>query len=337
LCCPTLVYIDSIIFRFVATTLFHFFFFFFKLILMKRGRHKHNKEKNEDRLSDLPDGILHHILSFSNAKQAVQSCILSSRWKNLWKTLPTLILTSSQIRARPKFTKFVSNILSLRDASTSLYTLDLHRGGSTDPQLLKRILKYAFSHNVQRVQIKTNCYPGLQFPPSFFSCHTLSSLNLRFCYNYQTLFPNSLNLPALTNLSLHRFNFCVNDDGCVNPFSTFNRLKSLNIYNCTVSGNQSLCISSATLVNLTIKSNLWWLRFKNFQLSTPSLCTFVFCDTPCQKLCGSLSNLSSVKHVNIDAPWDYKSKNTPLVLLNWLIELPNTESLTVSMNTLEVH
>jgi hypothetical protein len=89
---------------------------------MKRGRHRHNKEENEDRLSDLPDRILHHILSFSDAKQAVQTCILSTRWKNLWKTLPTLKLTSSQFTTHKAFTKFVSHILSLRNASTPLHT-----------------------------------------------------------------------------------------------------------------------------------------------------------------------------------------------------------------------
>jgi hypothetical protein len=306
---------------------------------MKRERHRNNKDKKneKDRFSDLPDGVLHHIFSFTDAKQAVQSCVLSTRWKNLWKTLPTLELNSSKFTTLKAFNKFVSHILSQRDPSTSLYTFDLYREGKIEPLLLKRILKYVFSHNTQLLKIDVGCR-DLEFPLSFFSCHTLTSLNLSVNYYCKTtLFPNSLNLSALTNLSLKGFNFCVNDGGCVDPFSTLNRLKSLYIYNCTVSGNQSLCISSATLANLTIQDNLWRLSFKFFQLSTPSLCTFDFWGTPSQKLCGSLSNLSSVKHVKINAWCESKCDKTPLVLLNWLIELPNTESLTVSMNTLEVH
>ncbi|XP_045822434.1 F-box/FBD/LRR-repeat protein At1g16930-like [Trifolium pratense] len=305
---------------------------------MKRGTHGHNREKNEDRLSDLPDGVLHHILSFSDAKQAVQSCILSKRWKNLWKTLPTLKLTSRQFTTRRAFTKFVSHILSHRDASTSLYTFDFHRAGFIAPQLLKRILKYAFSHNVQQLQINTSCR-DLIFLPSFVSCHTLTSLNLCFnLYGVRTVFPNSLNLPALTNLCLQYFIFYVNDDGHVDPFSTLNRLNSLNIYHCMVRGNQTLCISNATLADLKINDDSYDGRMKFFELSTPSLCTFVYCGTPYQKLCGNLSNLSSVKHVEIIVAYccNYIPKNTSLVLLNWLIELPNAESLTISLNTLKV-
>jgi hypothetical protein len=75
-----------------------------------------------------------------------------------------------------------------------------------------------------------------------------------------------------------------------------------------------------------------------FHLSTPSLCTFDYSGTPLQKLCesGSMSNLSSVKHVNVDVPSISYDENTPSVLLNWLIELTNIESLKISVNTLEV-
>jgi hypothetical protein len=75
-----------------------------------------------------------------------------------------------------------------------------------------------------------------------------------------------------------------------------------------------------------------------FQLSTPSLCTFDYSGTPLQKLCGTMDNLSSVKHVTIYVPDNKLSKegNTPLILLNWLIELANIESLTVSLHTLKV-
>ncbi|XP_058782729.1 putative FBD-associated F-box protein At5g56430 isoform X2 [Vicia villosa] len=48
------------------------------------------KQLAPDLISDLSDCILIHILSFLDAKEAVQTCILSKRWINLWKTLPTL-------------------------------------------------------------------------------------------------------------------------------------------------------------------------------------------------------------------------------------------------------
>ncbi|GAU10011.1 hypothetical protein TSUD_120110 [Trifolium subterraneum] len=89
---------------------------------MEIERHNYD-EKEEDRLSDLPDCLLIHMLSFLNAKQAVQTCILSTRWNNLWKHLTTLLLFSSHFDNPDGFTEFATQILSLRDDSTALYTL----------------------------------------------------------------------------------------------------------------------------------------------------------------------------------------------------------------------
>ncbi|CAL5202557.1 unnamed protein product [Lathyrus oleraceus] len=98
---------------------------------MKRRKHNQsyceNKEKNKDRLSDLPNCLLLHILSFLNAKRVAQTCLLSKRWKNLWKSLHVLTLGSSNFKAVQNFNKFMSKILSLRDYSASLHTLDIHR------------------------------------------------------------------------------------------------------------------------------------------------------------------------------------------------------------------
>jgi hypothetical protein len=161
-------------------------------------------------------------------------------------------------------------------------------------------------------------------------------------YGMRTVFPNSPNLPALVSLSLRAFTFRVGDDGCADPFSTLSKLKSLIINNCLVLSrhNPKFCISSTTLVNLNIIMPVYPhynydLNFR-IELSTPSLRTFNFRGTPIQKLCGSKSNLSNIKHVNIDVDWWSHTTDTPLVLLQWLVELANIKSLTVTSTTLNV-
>jgi hypothetical protein len=43
-----------------------------------------------DRISDLPEIVLQHILSFLPTKQVVQSTLLSTTWKHMWSTFPIL-------------------------------------------------------------------------------------------------------------------------------------------------------------------------------------------------------------------------------------------------------
>jgi hypothetical protein len=43
-----------------------------------------------DRLSDLPDCLLHSVLSSLRSRQVVQTCLLSRRWRHLWRSVPCL-------------------------------------------------------------------------------------------------------------------------------------------------------------------------------------------------------------------------------------------------------
>ncbi|KAL8482108.1 hypothetical protein ACS0TY_028313 [Phlomoides rotata] len=53
----------------------------------------------EDRISELGDAILLRILCSINIKEAVQTSILSKRWKNLWTSMPDLNFRSMAIQS----------------------------------------------------------------------------------------------------------------------------------------------------------------------------------------------------------------------------------------------
>ncbi|CAD6344179.1 unnamed protein product [Miscanthus lutarioriparius] len=46
-----------------------------------------------DRLSGLPEGLLLDLLSFLPSRDAVRTCVLARRWRNLWKEVPALRIT----------------------------------------------------------------------------------------------------------------------------------------------------------------------------------------------------------------------------------------------------
>ncbi|XP_058781236.1 F-box/FBD/LRR-repeat protein At1g78750-like [Vicia villosa] len=309
-----------------------------------------------DMLSELPDCVILHILSFLNTKDAVQTCILSVRWKDLWKHLPALIFHKSNFRTHKIFTKFVSTVLSLRDSSLALHTLDFNQGNSRlEPRVLKRIVNYAISHNVQHLGLSVTSSIA-QIPLTLFSSHTLTHLNLFISTHddiaqmslnlpsltylklsvysgHENVFPKSLILPALTSLQLGNFAFCVGDNGCAEPFSIFDRLNSLLICGCTVKDTTTLCISSATLVTFTMYSHSYD-NFYKIDLCTPSLSTFAFCGTPYQEIRGS--NISSLKHVDIHSDALSNDRWPPFFLLSWLIEFTNIISLTITATSLQV-
>ncbi|XP_074347836.1 uncharacterized protein LOC141686684 isoform X3 [Apium graveolens] len=57
---------------------------------MGKKKIRSGAECSEDAISRLPDELIHKILSFVDAKVAVQSSILSKRWRFIWPTLPFL-------------------------------------------------------------------------------------------------------------------------------------------------------------------------------------------------------------------------------------------------------
>lgn len=289
-------------------------------------RVKLDESENEDRLSDLPDCVILHILSFLNAKQAVTTSILSLRWRDLWKLLPALILDSSDFRTIPIFNKFVHRVLTLRDSSLALNSLNFRHN---QPRIIKSVVNYAISHNIQRLRLYFGCHIA-QIPPSVFSCQTLTHLELYF--GEQTLFPKSLNLPSLTSLYLKNFAFCADENGRAEPFSAFNRLNSLFLCGCAVRDTLTLCISSATLVSFTVRSHSY--DFYEIELCTPSLGTFGFTGKSYKKIFGS--GLSCVKHVDIDVEIFHMDMQPSLILLGWLLGLTDIKSLTVTASTLQV-
>lgn len=322
----------------------------------QRKRQRKDDRQIQDRLSELADCLLIHILSFLNAKEAVQTCILSKRWINLWKTLSTLTLSTMQFSTLESFQQFMSMFLSLRDHSTDIHTLSLHRSHFVSHDLYVKIIEYAFSHNVQHFRIN---YATIQhFPSCFFSSHTLTSLslagvNFMIFPRWQQIFTDSrsFNFPALTTLSLKHLAFCCNDDGCVDPFSAFNKLNTLIIDQCVLMGDNAkkLRISCTNLVRLTIHMYYSMRRtdalttktdfhiFFGIELNAPTLHSLVL--TGCDyipKHFGSKTLLSSIKHLNIHIAASMILVENQSTLFNWLAWLSNIESFTLTLAALSV-
>uniref|UniRef100_A0A0E0BGK5 F-box domain-containing protein n=1 Tax=Oryza glumipatula TaxID=40148 RepID=A0A0E0BGK5_9ORYZ len=86
-----------------------------------------------DRLGDLPDEVLQHILGFLPAQEAVQTCVLARRWRHLWKSVATLCITRWDWKkevSKEKFLNFVHSLLFHRGRAP-MDKFDLNLSGDT--------------------------------------------------------------------------------------------------------------------------------------------------------------------------------------------------------------
>jgi hypothetical protein len=114
---------------------------------------------SDDRLSALPDGVLHTILSFLPARQLVQTSLLSRRWKDLWCSTPCIniderefdIGSGRNVQAKKwsKFENFNTNLLLFRSnaASVDKFCLYAHEHNHRDvDKWIRRGIKYCPAH-----------------------------------------------------------------------------------------------------------------------------------------------------------------------------------------------
>nr|KYP61917.1 F-box/FBD/LRR-repeat protein At1g78750 family [Cajanus cajan] len=290
-----------------------------------------------DMISELPDSILLHILDLMEPKQAVQTCLLSKRWKNLCKQLTNLTFTFSPdptpnylvpwIRSVKSFENFTSWILYTRDHSCSLHNLCFHT--CTDPELSDSLVKYAVLHDIRHLEIRIlSCYRFTTVcTPLLFSSHSLTSLSLCIYHGWnpsRIILPKTLHLPSIKRLHLDGFTFTASDNHSAEPFSMCRVLHNLELQYCELHDDaQVLCISNSTLSGLTIIGQ----EAPLIVFSTPSLSSLTFQGSDHHDQLLSTCNLPSLGEVNIDVNIDFNGRNP--FIMKWLQMLSNVKILTL--------
>ncbi|ESW10493.1 hypothetical protein PHAVU_009G214300 [Phaseolus vulgaris] len=281
----------------------------------KKRRRKSGGRNEEDRLSDLPDGVLLYIMEFLPTRQVVQNSVLSKRWKNLWKSLSTL--SFKPFYGIRKYNKSLSHIFSNRDHSVPLHNL----------HLTKLTLSIDFKFK--------------EMPNSFvsliFNCQSLTFLDLFIsssCFSLKL--PPCLLLPSLKTLNLSNITFTARDNDCVEPFSTSTSLTTLVLrHSLHHHSAQTLCISNPTISTLKLENMVHSNTFiPKIVLSVPNLSSFTL-ENSHSSMCYELSStchLPFLKEVKIDNRVRVHSS----IIINWLALFCNVRTLTLSSHTLYI-
>ncbi|KAK9715240.1 hypothetical protein RND81_06G152100 [Saponaria officinalis] len=215
---------------------------------------------NLDKISTLPDELLANILSSLPTLSAVQTSILSSRWRHLFtltrnlsiddrEYFGTASLAQSEER-RMSFERFVDGVFALHGISP-IHKLKLIITFTYDCPHLPLWITAAILKGVQHLDLCIGNHPNA-LPSCIFDCQTLTTLDILALTNkgYDLSVPGLVCLPSLTTLKLN--NMRILDGDSVNRFFVgCSHLKELYLHFCRFTTDH-VCISATELRTLRI-------------------------------------------------------------------------------------
>ncbi|CDP13118.1 unnamed protein product [Coffea canephora] len=173
-----------------------------------------------DRLSALSDCVLLHILSLLKTKEAAASSILSTRWRNLFVSLPDIDLcfcvdddASDRDRLFYQFTHFSNRVIEQRNTAPIRkirlrveHFVERYRLAFESLLISAAAAISTYSVDQLRISVEMDTTTekfSILFPPGIFSSETIVSLSLNLDVGWNV--PDFVWLPNLKYLYLMRF------------------------------------------------------------------------------------------------------------------------------------
>lgn len=284
-----------------------------------------------DRLSNLPNHIIHHILSFLDAKYAVQTSVLAKGWRNLWTSVHVLHLNSNSFRRLRSFKKFVVAVLNKLNHNTTAGTFLFSYRGRIDDYLKERVIYFASFHGVGHLVLDLGC----KRPPvsqALLNCQTFKTIKLK-----NATFTTSFGFSKLTTLHLKHCLFSLVSN-CFDFSDCLPNLSSLSLLGCDFTRFKVLKISGPQLLNVTIRS-MWYCygglsKGCKVEISAPKLTFLSYKESHVVDF--SVINLPSLQHADVDVFLSYEEENEDIqYLLKFFQGLYNVQSATLSYSTIQ--
>ncbi|KAK9151847.1 hypothetical protein Syun_010156 [Stephania yunnanensis] len=286
------------------------------------------------RINDLPDNLIHHILSFLPIKDVIRTSYISKRWRYLWTSVPSLDFDGLVFDPQMKFVKFVDSILSHRSNSAiEKFCLRFGSDYCRLPHVHAWVLT-AVRNNVRELSIAFHTEQSFQLPSCMFTCRTLQVLSLNLYNSVLKLVP-PINLPVLKTLRLSSVRF--RDDNLTQLLSNCPLLENLHLEACVISAH--INVFSHSLQRLTIDGSpkqflLDHSGVKNgIRVFAPRLLSFTYRNHHAQ--CIHLEDVSSVVQasISLEFDWDVNHIVCGQRVSNSLEGLLNVKVLTLSSAT----
>lgn len=226
-----------------------------------------------DRISKLPDHLLHHILSFLPLKQAGRTSILSRRWRHVWASMQNLMFYTDEFvnLGLENFIRYVNAALPHRPKQDfQNFKTFLFSDSPTNLAKSTRWISHAVKNDVRVLSIiirLQNSGGNVILPRSALVSQSLEELGLFTFPNVKIITPSIISLSRLKILSLQRME--VNSAFLEKILSGCPMLENLNLHFCrvTFSGVYSTTLRNLILENCRIQTK----REHKFYICAPSL------------------------------------------------------------------
>lgn len=176
----------------------------------------------DDITSSLPDHLLCRILSCLPTEDAVRTCILSSRWKDLWTSIHSLYFDGGNEKSRAWFLNFVERVLGLCQ-SKGIHNFHLRSSTLREKDFshVSEWICFAIQCNVHHLFLDVYSISNLsrhkrilELPRSFLTCKSL--VELKLCSDSVIDIPGSW--MCFSSLKILHFGFYHPDRGLLQKF-----------------------------------------------------------------------------------------------------------------------
>ncbi|GKV22704.1 hypothetical protein SLEP1_g32551 [Rubroshorea leprosula] len=151
-------------------------------------------------INKLPDEVVLYIISLLPLKDAVRTSVLSTRWRYLYASIPTLEFDflATPVESHGGFMDFIDRLLIFRDRSpVDKFRLSCFYSQVVDPLHLQRWICAVIRFGIREIQIRFEDSEDVLLPSDLFTCTTLVTLKLNFHSESGFQVPAKVCLPSL--------------------------------------------------------------------------------------------------------------------------------------------
>ncbi|KAK8930791.1 putative F-box/LRR-repeat protein [Platanthera zijinensis] len=154
---------------------------------------KINSSESCDRISQLHDSLLLHIISFLSADDAISTSLLSRRWKNLWKWMDSLDFPFQCAKSKRSLKQFIERALTLHEGLKIKRFCARFHYNSNYVSHVDSWVHYMIARNVEKLVLDFfflgNGVQPYVLPPSVYNCGSLRELEVNLCgFRLPTIF-----------------------------------------------------------------------------------------------------------------------------------------------------